>query len=46
MNSFSPGTENFSFAQRLIYFFVSILIRRGDAMKESYYAQTNPDSVV
>ena len=39
MNGFSPGTENFSLAQRLVYFFVSLLIRRGDAMKESYYAQ-------
>ncbi len=41
MNEFSPGTENFNFAQKLVYLFVSILIRRGDAMKESYYAQIN-----
>ena len=33
MNSFSPGTENFNLAQKVIYFFVSILIKRGDAMK-------------
>ena len=46
MNGFSPGTENFSFAQKVIYFFVSILIKRGDAMKESYYAQINQDLIV
>lgn len=34
MNNFAPGTENYGLPEKLVYFFVSQLIKMADILRE------------